>query len=64
MRAVGARAAELAIAAGVEVPPGGIVVPAPVTPLRGARVEGRGAAGHDAASMTVRALPVRVQLEW
>jgi hypothetical protein len=64
LRAAGARAAEVAIAAGVEIPAGGIVVHAPVTPLRGARVEGGGAIEHDAASVTVRALPARVRLEW
>ncbi len=64
MRSKGPRKVELTIAAGVEIPPAGIVVHSPGAPLRSVQVNGRDADEHDADSVTLRALPARVLLEY
>ena len=64
LRAAGERRLVVAIAAGTAIPPQGVVVRSPATPLRAARVNGRPAAEWSTDSVTVRALPATVVLEY
>jgi hypothetical protein len=62
--AAGERSLVVTIEAGTEVPPQGIVVRSPATPLRAARVDGRPAREWNRDSVTVRALPATVVLDY
>jgi hypothetical protein len=60
----GERSLVVTIEAGTEVPPQGIVVRSPASPLRAVRVDGRPARAWSPDSVTVRALPARVVFEY
>ena len=64
IEAAGARSLVVTIEAGTEVPPQGIVVRSPAAPLRAARVDGRPAREWSRDSVTVRALPATVLLDY
>jgi len=64
IEAAGARSLVVTIEAGTEVPPQGIVVRSPVAPLRAAHVDGRLALEWSPGSVTVRALPATILLEY
>ncbi len=64
IEAAGERSLVVTIAAGTEVPPQGIVVRSPTTPLRAARVDGRPAREWSRDSVTVRALPATIGLDY
>jgi hypothetical protein len=64
IEAAGARSIAVTIEAGTEVPPQGIVVRSPAAPLRVARVDGHPAREWSSDSVTVRALPATILLEY
>ena len=62
--AAGERSLVVTIEAGTEVPPQGIVVRSPATPLRAARIDGGPAREWNRDSVTVRALPATIVLDY
>jgi hypothetical protein len=63
MRRTGERTLAVEIDAGLELPPGGIVIEPPVA-IRAARVDGVDAPERTEQAVGVRALPARVEIEW
>ena len=59
----GERSLVVTIDAGTEVPPQGIIVRSPASPLRAARIDGR-PAEPSRDSVTVRALPARIEFAY
>lgn len=64
MEAAGERSLVVTIDAGTEVPPQGIVVKSPVSPLRAVRIDGRAAREWSSDAVIVRSLPARVVFEY
>jgi hypothetical protein len=60
----GERSLAVTIDAGTEVPPQGLVVRSPAAPLRAVRVDGRPAREWSTESVTIRALPARIELAY
>jgi hypothetical protein len=64
LRRAGTRRLRMDLAAGVHVPPGGIVVAPPLrAPLARVRVNGRAVPAGEAGTVVVRRLPARVEME-